>query len=102
MKKLTAVLIAAASTSVLSVGAAVPVQADSPLTARQVLTQLKSTWNATPEADQRTNCRNYRTNGAVYVGAVTSSLIRNAPASTTLPAAPVVRRQVVRLMEWAC
>ena len=102
MKKLTAALVAVASAFVLSVGAPVPAQADTTLTASQVLTQLKSTWNASPATKQRSNCRHYRTKQAVYVGAVTSSLIRYAPSSTTLPAEAVVRRQVVKLMEWAC
>ncbi len=101
MKKLASILVAVVSVSVLSVGAAAPAQADT-LTKGQVLTKLKSTWNATPATKQRTNCRNFQTNRAVYVGAVTSSLIRYAPASTTLPPAAVVRRQVVKLMEWAC
>lgn len=102
MKKLAALLIAAASAAVLSIGAAAPAQADTTLTASQVLAKLKSTWNETPAAKQRTNCRNFQTNRAVYVGAVTSSLIRYAPPSVTLPAEAVVRRQVVKLMEWAC
>jgi hypothetical protein len=102
MKKLTAVLFAVATTSVLALGSAAPAQADTTLTAGQVLTKLKATWTASPVAKQRSNCQHYRTNRAVYVGAVASSLIRYSPPSTTLPPEAVVRRQVVKMMEWAC
>lgn len=101
--RLTRAMAASAVTlGLLVAGVAPPAHADTTLTASEVLSTLKAEWRTSPAAERTGACGHYSSDRARYLTAVVNSLTRYSRPSARMPAAPIVRRQVVKLMEWAC